>query len=68
MQKLFPTYQVTISDSPRTPNGATSGRWFDRELLAPAVTYEAGDETSRELIQSIGKGSANVLMEMLLKK
>lgn len=67
-QKLFPTYQVTISDSPRTPNGATSGRWFDRELLAPAVTYEAGDETSRELIQSIGKGSANVLMEMLLKK
>lgn len=67
-QALFPTYQVTISDSPRTPNGATSGRWFDRELLAPSVTYEAGDETDRELIQKIGVGSANVLMEMLLKK
>lgn len=67
-QALFPAYQVTISDSPRTPNGATSGRWFDRELLAPALTYEVGDETDRELIRQIGVGSAKVLMEMLLKK
>lgn len=67
-QALFPTYQVTISDSPRTPNGATSGRWFDRELLAPSLTYEVGDETDRELIQQIGVGSAKVLMEMLLKQ
>lgn len=67
-QALFPKYQVNISDSPRTPNGATSGRWFDRELLAPSVTYEAGDETDRELIRQIGVGSAKVLMEMLLKQ
>jgi predicted deacylase len=67
-QKLFPKYQVMIDDSPRTPTGATSARWFDRVLLAPAVTYEAGDDTDRELIRQIGIGSANVLMEMLLKK
>ncbi len=67
-QKLFPAYQVLIDDSPRTPTGATSARWFDRILLAPAVTYEAGDDTDRELIKQIGVGSANVLMEMLLKK
>ncbi|MCS6807469.1 MAG: M14 family metallopeptidase [Bacteroidota bacterium] len=68
LQELFPTYQVTISDSPRTPHGATSGRWFDRELRAPAVTYEAGDETPRELIQSIGAASARILMQMLLDR
>jgi cytosolic carboxypeptidase protein 6 len=67
-QKLFPNYQVMIDDSPRTPTGATSARWFDRVLLAPAVTYEAGDDTDRELIRQIGIGSANVLMEMLLKE
>lgn len=67
-QKLFPTYQVLIDDSPRTPTGATSARWFDRVLLAPAVTYEVGDNTDRELIKQIGVGSANVLMEILLKK
>jgi len=67
-QALFPTYQVTISDSPRTPNGATSARWFDRELHAPSLTYEVGDETDRELISQIGVGSAKVLMEMLLKQ
>lgn len=67
-QALFPAYQVTISDSPRTPNGATSARWFDRELLAPSLTYEVGDETDRELIRQIGVGSAKVLMEMLLKQ
>jgi predicted deacylase len=67
-QKLFPTYQVLIDDSPRTPTGATSARWFDRALYAPAVTYEVGDETDRDLIKQIGVGSANVLMELLLKK
>ena len=67
VQKRFPAYQVVISDSPRTPNGATSGRWFDRELKAPAVTYEVGDETDRNLIRRVGATSAQILMEMLLR-
>jgi hypothetical protein len=68
VQQRFPTYQVVISDSPRTPGGATSGRWFDRELKAPAVTYEVGDETDRDLIRRVGATSAQILMEMLLQR
>jgi cytosolic carboxypeptidase protein 6 len=66
VQMQFPTYQVIIDDSPRTPTGATSARWFDRVLLAPAVTYEVGDETDRTLIRQIGVGSAQAMMELLL--
>ena len=42
--------------------------WFLRSLNATAVTYEIGDDTSKDRIKEIAINSANTMMEYLLQK
>jgi cytosolic carboxypeptidase protein 6 len=70
LQARVPDYKVRIEPSAYRPAGPTmvSAAWMHRELRAPAVTYEVGDNTDRELIRRVATASATVLMEMMLGK
>jgi len=45
---------------------ATSKNWFYVELGAAGITFEIGDNTSREFIKTKGKVAAQAMMELLL--
>lgn len=68
VQARLPDYKVTVEPSAHRTSGVTmvSTAWMQRELRAPAVTYEVGDKTDRELIRKVARASAMVLMELLL--
>jgi cytosolic carboxypeptidase protein 6 len=59
---------VTLKVSPSGNGGNVSKSWFSRELKADALTYEVGDDTSRDLIKKKGKLAALVMMEILIQK
>lgn len=62
----FPDYAVK-RDPSHNPEGGTSKSWGYRELGIPAITYELGDETPRELIRQVAVGAAEEMMKLLLE-
>lgn len=69
LQDLVPEYDVNVEESPGRSQGTTltSIGWMRNALNIPAVTYEAGDQTDRELIQKVATQGAVALMELLLE-
>lgn len=64
LQKRFPDYHVNIVANKTTL--AVSKAWALEALGCPAVTYEFGDHTDRELISRIADGAAQEAMQLLL--
>ncbi len=60
----LPHYQV--DDSPSGLASPTSRNWFYREFGAPALIYEVGDRTGRDLIREVAATAARGTMEILL--
>ena len=65
LDKRFPEYKVRRSGS-HDPTTGTSKGWFYERFKIPAVTYEFGDHTDRELIRRITGGSTEEIMKLLL--
>ncbi len=68
LQKRFPDYHVNIVDTLSKKTSPTSDRWFQKTYHIPALTYEVGDETDRQLIKKIANGAAIWLMKLLNEK
>ncbi len=68
LQNKLPDYHVTIIDTLSKISSPTSDRWIQKTFNAPAVTYETGDETNRELIKKVAEAAAEELMRLLLKE
>ena len=70
VQTRVPEYEVNIEASSHHSGGSTmtSTAWMRRALKIPAVTYEAGDATDRNLIRKVAEAGAEAMMELLLAK
>jgi murein tripeptide amidase MpaA len=66
LQGRLPNYYVNIIDTLSKPTSPTSDRWVQRTFNAPALTYEVGDESDRELIKKIAVTAAEELMKFLI--
>ncbi len=66
LQSRLPEYYVNIVYTLSKISSPTSDRWIQKTFNAPAVTYETGDETNRELIKKVAEGAAEELMKLLL--
>jgi murein tripeptide amidase MpaA len=66
LQAALPEYNVTVIDTLSKQESPTSDRWVQRTFNAPALTYEVGDETDRELIKKVASAAAEELMKKLL--
>lgn len=64
-QERMPDYKVN-RDARHSADRPISKAYTYETYGAPAVTFEIGDETDRELIKRIGKQSAIAMMETLL--
>jgi len=67
VQNRTPDYHVNIIDTLSKPTSPTSDRWVQRTFNAPALTYEVGDETDRELIKRVATTAAEELMKILIE-
>ena len=67
LQSKLPDYYVNIIDTLSKPTSPTSDRWVQRTFNAPALTYEVGDETDRELIKKVAATAAEELMNILIE-
>jgi murein tripeptide amidase MpaA len=65
LQARLPDYYVNIIDTLSDQHSPTSDRWIQRTFNAPALTYEVGDETNRELIKRVAAAAAEELMGLL---
>jgi len=63
----FPDYDLR-RDGTHGSKLNTSKRWVYELLRVPAITYEIGDRTDRELIRTITRGSAEEMMRLLLRE
>ncbi|MEW6305334.1 MAG: M14 family metallopeptidase [Verrucomicrobiota bacterium] len=61
----FPDYKLARSGD-HNPNMGTSKGWGYEQFHIPAITYEFGDNTDRELIRKISTGAAEEMMRTLL--
>ena len=61
----FPEYQFRRQGS-HNPRGGTSKSWAHEQFGIPAITYEVGDRTRRELIDRFATGAAEGAMKLLL--
>ena len=68
LQSRLPEYYVNIIDTLSKSSSPTSDRWIQKTFNTPAVTYETGDETNRELIKKVAEGAAEELIRLLLKE
>ena len=68
IQEIFPDYKLNIHESFNNNKALTSAPWAYNALNCPALTYELGDETDRNLIRSICSDAAEAMMETLLKE
>jgi murein tripeptide amidase MpaA len=68
LQTRLPDYRVNIIDTLSKTSSPTSDRWIQKTFNAPAVTYEVGDETDRELIKKVAKTAAEELMGLLFSE
>lgn len=71
IQKRVPEYNVNIEANRRSSakpptRTMTSTSWMRYVLQIPAVTYEAGDQTDRQLIHKVAVNGAEAMMELLL--
>ena len=64
--QLMPDYKV-VRDARHTVGRPISKAYSFDAYGVPAITFEIGDETDRELIKRIGRQSAIAMMETLLK-
>lgn len=64
-QELMPNYEVNRDARHEVGRPISKAHAFD-QYGVPAVTFELGDETDRELIRTIGEQSAIAMMETLL--
>lgn len=67
LQSKLPDYYVNIIDTLSKPTSPTSDRWIQRTFNAPALTYEVGDETNRELIKKVAATAVEELMKILIE-
>ena len=67
LQIRLPDYYVNIIDTLSKPDSPTSDRWIQHTFNAPALTYEVGDETDRELIKKVAATAAEELMKILIE-
>jgi murein tripeptide amidase MpaA len=65
IQARFPDYQLRRGASVGGKS-KTSKRWGYQVLGVPAITYEFGDDTDRELLARITRGAAEEMMRLLL--
>jgi predicted deacylase len=65
-EKAVPGFKANIR--PSGSEGAVSKSWMLRALGADALTYEVGDDTSREMLRLKGRVAAETLMKLLLRK
>ena len=63
LQSRLPDYYVNIIDTLSKPDSPTSDRWVQRKFNAPALTYEVGDETDRELAITAAQELMKILIE-----
>jgi len=68
MGEDIPGYDPNIRPSDVDAVGISSTKSIFNEFKAEAVTYEVGDDTSREFIKKKGELTAKNLMEIMLKK
>ena len=66
LQSKLPDYYVNIIDTLSQSTSPTSDRWVQRTFNAPALTYEVGDETNRELIKRVAVTAAEEFMKILI--
>ena len=66
LHDLEVTNKTRVEASTNSAN--LSKDWLGRELKAEAVIYEVGDNTPRLQIKDKAKKTAEILMEVLLKK
>lgn len=64
--RSLPAYEV--DDDPSGLGTPTSRNWFYREFGAPALIYEVGDDTPRDLIREVAETAAEGTMQILLEK
>jgi hypothetical protein len=67
LQRRLPDYNVNIIDTLSQRNSPTSDRWVQRTFNAPALTYEVGDETNRDLIKKVASTAAEELMKLMVE-
>lgn len=65
IQTRFPRYEVAVDDN-HNAHRSTSKAYVDQMLGVTAVTYEFGDETSRDTIKRVASGAAEEMMKLLL--
>ncbi len=65
LRSHLPEYEV--NDSPSGLQTPMSRNWFYEEFGAPALIYEVGDQTDRELIREVAATAARGTMEVLLE-
>ena len=56
----------TPDDRPSTLNQPITKTWFYQQFGAEGITYEIGDETSRDFVRAKGKAAAVELMQLLV--
>ena len=65
LRQRFPEYEFRRHGS-HNPRGGTSKSWAYEQFGIPAITYEVGDRTRRELIDRFAAGAAEGAMKLLL--
>ncbi|HSH45456.1 MAG TPA: M14 family metallopeptidase [Longimicrobiales bacterium] len=66
IEASLPHYDV--NDAPSDLGTPMSRNWFYREFGAPALIYEVGDNTPRDLIREVAETAARGTMEILLEE
>ncbi len=66
LQERMPDYKVT-RDQNHNASSTVSKAYIYETYGVPAVTFELGDKTDRELIKRIGREAATAMMETLLE-
>ena len=59
--------EYDLIDEPGGLGSPISKNWFYETFLAPAFTYEVGDETDRALIDRVAQVAADALMKLALE-
>ncbi len=65
IQRRFPNYEVRRDAD--HGSDTTSKAWIHKLFGVPAITYEFGDETGREQIRQLARGSAEEMMRWLVR-
>ncbi len=61
-RRQVPAYAFDIVRTNENPGAGTSKNYFYKRYGNPAITYEVGDETSRDLVRQGARGLANALI------